>query len=133
MAQRLDRFDEIARQPQEAACRKQLRRFRFQPFDAGADRDERISRLTLRAFRRQRHREAAMEADQAAPEPMNDQPGVAIRTGEPKSALAAERERGVPAAIEETEGPRAAFERVRHRLREARCDEAPAWPGLGPA
>src|SRR5260370_20417695 len=111
MAQRLDRFDEIARQPQEAACRKQLRRFLFQPFDAGAARDERISRLTLRAFRRQRHREAAMVADQAAPEPVIDQPGVAIRTSEPKSALAAKRERGVAAAIEEKEGLLAAFDR----------------------
>src|SRR5258708_1065815 len=72
-----------------------------------------------------------MVADQAAPEPMIDQPGVAIRTGEPKSALAAERERGVAAAIEEKEGLLAAFERVPHRLGEARCDEAPAWRAFG--
>src|SRR5258708_10460220 len=72
-----------------------------------------------------------MVADQAAPEPVIDQPGVAIRTSEPKSALAAERERGVAAAIEEKEGLLAAFERVPHRLDEARCDEAPARRAFG--
>src|SRR5258708_17298779 len=72
-----------------------------------------------------------MVADQAAPEPVIDQPGVAIRTSEPKSALAAERERGVAAAIEEKEGLLAAFERVPHRLGETRCDEAPARRAFG--
>ena len=72
-----------------------------------------------------------MVADQAAPEPVIDQPGVAIRTGEPKSALAAKRERGVAAAIEEKEGLLAAFERVPHRLGEARRDEAPARRAFG--
>src|SRR5262249_60961445 len=80
---------------------------------------------------RRGHGEAAMVADEAAPEPMIDQPGVAIRTGEPKSALAAERERGIAATIEEEERLVAAFERACHRLRQPRGDEAAARWAFG--
>src|SRR5262249_38760401 len=116
---------------QDTDLRKQLGRLLLQPLDSGADRDERIGRLTLRALHRWRHREAAMVADEATLEPVIDQPGVAIRTGEPKSALPAERERGIAAAIEEEERLFAAFDRARHRLSEPRGDEAAARRAFG--
>src|SRR5262249_62067860 len=72
-----------------------------------------------------------MVAEEATLEPVIDQPGVAIRTGEPKSALPAERERGIAAAIEEEERLFAAFDRARHRLSEPRGDEAAARRAFG--
>src|SRR5262249_60894520 len=72
-----------------------------------------------------------MVADESGPEPVIDKPGVAIRTGEPKSALAAERERGIAAAIEEQERLLAAFERPRQRVGEPRGDEAAARRAFG--
>ena len=112
LAQPLHRFDQIAGQHQDAACRKQLRRLLLQPLDAGTDRDERFGRLALRALRRRRHREAAMVADEPTAKAVIDQPGVAIRACQPKSALAAERERRIAAAIEEQKRLLAAVERV---------------------
>ena len=50
LAQALDRFDEIARQHQDAAPRKQLGRLLLQPLDAGTDRDEALGRLAFRAL-----------------------------------------------------------------------------------
>ena len=57
---------------------------------------------------------------------MVHQPGVAIRTGEAKTAAAAERERRIAPAIEKEEGLLAAFERGAHGLSQTRRDEAAA-------
>ena len=84
LAQALHRFHQIAGQHQDARVGKQLGRLLLQPLDAGADRRERVGRLAFRALLRRRHREAAMMADEPAPEAMIDQPGVAVRAGEPK-------------------------------------------------
>src|SRR5262249_61980303 len=113
------------------AFRKQLRRLLLQPFHTGADRDERIGRLAFRTLHWRRHRETAMVADESAPEPVIDKPGVAVRTGEPKSALAAEREPGIAAAVEEQERLLAAFERPRPPLGQPRGDEAAARRAFG--
>src|SRR5215467_5524164 len=126
LAQALDRFDEIARQHQDAALRTQFGRFLLQPLDAGADRNEAVGGLAVRALRRRRHRETAVMAHQPAPETMIDQPRVAIGAGEPKAAAAAERQRRITAAIEEQQRLFAAFERMAHDLRQTRRDEAAA-------
>src|SRR5262245_14637254 len=57
---------------------------------------------------------------------MLDEPSVAIRAGEPKSASTAERQRRIAAAIEEQESLFAAFECVAHSLRQTRRNEAAA-------
>ena len=126
LAQALERFDEVAGQHQDAAPREQRGRLLLQPLDAGTDRYERVDRLALRTARRRRLREAAMMADQAAPEAVIDQPGIAVGTGQAKSALPAERERRVAATVEEQERLLAALDRAPHRLRQSRRDEAPA-------
>ena len=112
------------------ASGKQLRRLLLQPLDAGTDRRERFHRLAFRALVRQRHREAAVMADQPPAEAVIDQPGVAVRTGEPMPAGAAERERRKAAAVEEQQRLLAALDRGLHRLGEPRRDEAPARRAL---
>ena len=72
-----------------------------------------------------------MVADEPAPEAVIDQPGVAIRACQPKPAAAAERERGVAAAVEEEERLLAAFERGGHRCGQPRRDEAAARRAFG--
>ena len=67
-----------------------------------------------------------MMADQPPPEAVIDQPGVAIRAGQPVAAGAAQRERRKAAAIEEQQRLLAALERDLHRFGEPRRDEAPA-------
>ena len=91
---------------------KQLGRFVLQPLDARADRREAFGGVALRAFRRRRHGEAAMVADQPPLEAVIDQPGVAMRTLQAEAAGAAERQRREAAAIEEQQRLLAAFERV---------------------
>ena len=130
LAQALDRFHEIAGEHQDARVGKQLGRLLLQPLDAGPDRRERIRRLAFRALVRQRHREAAMMADEPPPEAMIDQPGVAVRAGEPMAAAAAERERRKAAAVEEQQRLLAALDRGLHRFREPRRDEAAARRAL---
>ncbi len=88
LAQALDRFDEVAREHEDAAARKQLPRLLLQPLHAGTDRNEGVGRLAIRALRRRRHREAAMVADQPALEAVIDQPGVAIRAGQVEIRIA---------------------------------------------
>jgi hypothetical protein len=70
-------------------------------------------------------------ADQAAPEAVVDQPGVAVRTGEAKTALPAQRQRRVAAAIEEQQRLLAAPDCGLHRLSQTRRDEAPARRAFG--
>ena len=65
-------------------------------------------------------------AHQPPPEAVIDQPGVAVRTGEPMAAAPAERERRKAAAVEEQQRLLAALDRGLHRLRKPRRDEAPA-------
>src|SRR6478672_4006029 len=86
----------------EAALRDVVE-FRAQPLDAGADGGEAVGGVTVRTFRRRRHREAAMMADQPFAEAVIDQPGIAIRALQAEAAGTAERERRIAAA-----GPRAA-------------------------
>jgi hypothetical protein len=131
LAQPLNRFDEIARQHQDPALGKQLRGLLLQPFDSRTDRDERIRRLTVRALRRERHGEPAMVADEAPPEAMIDQPGIAIGTGEPETTAAAKRQRRIAAAIEEEKGLLAALKRIAHGLSQTRGDEAAARRAFG--
>ena len=69
-------------------------------------------------------------ADEPPPEAMIDQPGVAVRAGEPVAAAAAERERRKAAAVEEQQRLLAALDRGLHRLGEPRRDEAPARRAL---
>ena len=91
LAHPLDRSDEIARQHQDARVGKQRRRLLLQPLDARARQaTKELRRLAFRALVRQRHREAAVMADQPPPEAVLDQPGVAVRAGEPVAAAAAQ-------------------------------------------
>src|SRR5262249_62365578 len=124
LAQALKRVDQITRQHQDAAPGKQLGRLLLQPLDAGTDRDERLSRLALRALRRRRHGEAAMVTDQPPAEAVIDQPGIAIGTGEADAAGATQRQRRVAAAIEKEQRLPAALDRAPHPL---------GWPRRGAA
>src|SRR5690242_14028932 len=98
--QALDRVDEIARENQNAAAGKELRRLLLQPFDAGAHGCEAFRRMAVRARGRRRHRVAAVMADEPALEAMIDEPRVAIRAVQAIAAGAAQSERRVTAAIE---------------------------------
>ena len=131
-AQPLDRLDQIARQHQDARLRKQLGRLLLQPLDAGADGGEAFGGVAIRTFRRRRHGEAAMMADQPPLEAVIDQPGVAIRTLQPEAAGAAQRERRIAAAVEKQQRLLAALERHLHRFGEPRRDEAAARRALAP-
>src|SRR5215470_16311411 len=82
LAHALDGGDQIAREHEDSRLWKQRAHLLFQPLDAGADRNESISRPTFWTSRRMRHGEAAMVADELAAKTMIDQPGVAVRTGE---------------------------------------------------
>ena len=93
LPQALHRFHQVARQHQDARAGKQLGRLLLQPLDAGADGGEAFGGVAVRAFRRRRHGEAAMVADQPPLEAVIDQPGVAIRALQAEAAGAAERER----------------------------------------
>ena len=115
------------------ALGKQLGHLLVQPLDAGTDRDEAVLRLAFRTLRRQRHRKAAMVADQPPPEAMIDQPGVAIRAGQTEAAGVAERQRRIAAAVEEQQRLLAALERDLHGFGEPRRDEAPARRAFAPA
>ena len=88
-AQTLDRFDQIAGENERARAGKKLGRLLLQPLDAGADRDEAFGRLTFRALRRQRRREAAQVTDQPPLEAVIDQPAIAIRAMHAMAAGAA--------------------------------------------
>ena len=88
--------------------------------------------VAVRAFRRRRHGEAAMVADQPPLEAVIDQPGVAIRALQAEAAGAAERERRVAAAVEEQQRLLFALERGLHRLGQPRRDEAAARRALAP-
>src|SRR5262249_7541405 len=90
-----------------------------------------IRRLAVRALRGERHGEAAVVASEAPPEAMIDQPSVAIRAGEPKTAAAAKRQRRIAAAIEEEKSLLAALKRIAHGLSQTRGDEAAARRALG--
>src|SRR5262249_15899149 len=129
-AQALDRFDEIARQHQNAAFREELRRLLLEPLDARADGDEGFGGLAVPPLRPPRNREAAMVADEPTPEAVIDQPGVAIRAAQAKAALPAQRQRRIAAAVEEQQRLLAALDRRLDRLREPRCDVAPARRSL---
>src|SRR6202521_567833 len=115
-AQPLDRFDEVARKDERSGLRKQSGDLLGQPFDPGAAGDERVGRLAFWAGGRRRQGNAAMVTDEPPPEPMIDQPGVAVRAMQAKAAGAAQRQRRVAAAIEEKERLLAALERELHRL-----------------
>src|SRR6266567_9106617 len=88
--------------------------------------------MALRAFLRLRGIEAAMMADELAPEAVIDQPGVAVRTIEPEAAGAAQRERRIAATIEEQQGLLTAFQRRLHRTGKTRRDEASARRAFAP-
>ena len=110
-AQPLDRGDEIGGEHEDTRLRKQRAHFFLEPLDAGPDGGERIRRLAVRAFRRMRHGEPAMMADELPAEAVIDQPGVAVRAGEAKAAGAAQGQRRVAAAIEEEQRLLAALDR----------------------
>ena len=133
-AQALHRFHQIARQHQDAAAREQLGRLLLQPLDAGADRREAFGGVAVRTFRRRRHREAAMVADQLLSplEAVIDQPGIAIRALQAEAAGAAQRERRVAAAVEEQQRLLAALERDLHRFGEPWRNEPPARRAFAP-
>ncbi len=88
-AQPLDRFDQIARQYENARAGKQLGRLVLEPLHARPDGREAFGRVAVRAFGRRRHGEAAVMADEAAAEAVIDQPGVAIRALQAEAAGAA--------------------------------------------
>ena len=81
LPQPLHGVDQIAGEHEDARAGKQLGRLLLQPLDAGTDGDEAALRVALRALLRQRHRIAAVVADQPPLEAMIDQPGVAVRAG----------------------------------------------------
>src|SRR5690242_5690167 len=100
LPQPFDGFDHIAGQHQDACLRKEFCRLLFETFDPRTDCSKAIGRMTVRAFRRRRHRKAAVVTDQPPLEAMIDQPGIAIRTLQPESASPAQRERRIAATIE---------------------------------
>ena len=108
------------------AAGKQFGRLVLQPLDAGADGREAFGRVALRAFRRRRHGEAAVVADEPPLEAVIDQPGVAVRALQAEAAGAAQRQRRIAAAVEEQQRLLLALERDLHRLGQPRRDEAPA-------
>ena len=89
LTQALHRFDDVARQNENALVGKQVGRLLLQPFDAGADRGEALGGVAVRAIIRRRHVVAAVMADQALAEAMIDQPGVAVRALQAETAGAA--------------------------------------------
>ena len=91
LAKTLDRFDQITRQNQDASLRKKFARFLFKPFDTGTNRSKAIGSVAIRTFRRRRHRKSTVMTDQPSLEAVVNQPGVAIRTLQTKSAGTAQR------------------------------------------
>ena len=71
-----------------------------------------------------------MVTDEPAPEPVIHQPGIAILTGQPKAAGAAQRQRRIAATIEEQQRLLFFLERDLHRLGQPRRDEASARRAL---
>ena len=124
LPQPLDRFDQIARQHHDARVGKQRRHLLLQTLDAGTDGDKGIRRAAFRADGRTRRRKAAMMTDELTPEPMVDQPGIAVRALQAKAAGAAQRQRRIAAPVEEQERLLLARQRLGHRFGQARRDEA---------
>ena len=83
------------------ASREALGHLLGDALDAGAAGDERIDLAALRAFLRQRQREAAVVAVEPVAVAVLHQPGRALRAVEAMAAGAAQRERRVAAAVEE--------------------------------
>jgi len=81
-----DRLHEIARQDEDARLRKQLGRFLLEPLDAGTNGRQAFRRVTMRAFSRRRHGKSAIMTDQPPFEPVIDEPGIAVRTLQTKTA-----------------------------------------------
>src|SRR5262249_46559341 len=126
LAHALDRRDQVAGKHQHARLRKQRRDLLLDALDAGPAGDEAVGRLAFRAGGGLRRREAAVMADELAAEAVIDQPGVAMRAGEAKTAGTAQRERRIAAAIEKEQRLLFALDRGLDRFGKARRDEAPA-------
>ncbi len=69
--------------------------------------------------------------DETPLEAVIDQPGVAVWTGQPVTALPAERQRREAAPVEKEQRLLAALDRVLHGFRQPRRDEAPARRTFG--
>ena len=122
----LDRGDEVAGEHHGARLRKQRGRFLLQPLDAGADRDQRFLRLTMRTDLRARHREAAVMTDQPLAKAMIHQPGIANGAGKAMPAGAAQCQRRIATAVEKQQRLLAPLDRDPDMLGERRRDEAAA-------
>src|SRR4029078_13218764 len=92
--------------------------------DARTNRDEAAGRLAFWALFGRRHRIAAVMTDQAALEPVIDQPGVAVRAGHAMAAGVAQGQRRNTAPVKKQQRLLAALDRELHGLGQARRDEA---------
>ena len=87
-------------------------------FDARTAGDEAVGRLAFGTVLRMQHRKSAVMADELPPEPMIDQPGVAIRALHAEAAGAAQRQRRIAAPVHVKERLLAAqqrFSRAAHK------------------
>jgi hypothetical protein len=100
LAQAIDRFDEIAREHQDASLRKKFGGLLLQPFNAGTHCGKALGSVTIRAFGRRRHGKSAVMADQPALKTVIHQPRIAIRTLQTETAGPTQRQRCVTTAIE---------------------------------
>src|SRR5205807_2920631 len=126
-----NRFHEVAGEHQYASSGKKLRRFLRQPLDPWADCNQGMGLAAMGALVRRRHREAAVMTDQPALESMLHQPGVAIRAAQAESALPAQGERRIAAAVEKQQRLVSALEGALHCLKQAGRDKTSARRAFG--
>src|SRR4249919_2590300 len=100
----LDRFHEIARQHKGPRLRKKFAGLLLKPFDPRANSSETIRRMTVGALRRRRPGKPAVMTNQTTFEAVIDQPGITVGTLQTEAAGTAQRQRCVPAAIENKQG-----------------------------
>src|SRR3954464_625145 len=98
----------------------------LEPLHAGPAGYKRVRRVALGAGGRWRGGEAAVMTDKLALEAVVDQPRVALRALQTKSARAAKRKRRIAAAVEKQERLIAAVQRGLHDAGKPRRDEAAA-------
>ncbi len=116
----------VAGHHREPRLRQQVVQLLGQALDARARGGEQADGTAARAVLGRRHGVAAMVALQAPAQPVRDQPGRAVRAGEPVAAGAAQGERRVAAAVEEQQRLRAVREIAEQRLAQRRRQEAAA-------
>src|SRR3954466_12408903 len=122
----LDRRDEIAGEHENTPVGEERMRLFLEPLHAGPAGYKRVRRVALGAGGRWRGADGAVMRDKLALETVVDQPRVALRALQTKSARAAKRKRRIAAAVEKQERLIAALQRGLHDAGKPRRDEAAA-------